>query len=51
MIFLTKKIVVVKNRDGEERVVQAAMIPDGFEYVEDYKEPKQVKKPTEKKDE
>lgn len=48
---MAKKVVVVKNRDGEERVVQVAMIPDGFEYVEDYKEPKQAKKPPEKKNE
>lgn len=37
------KRVKVKNHKDKELIVQASMIPDGYQYVEDYKEPAKKK--------
>ncbi|WP_164670963.1 hypothetical protein [Virgibacillus doumboii] len=33
---------IVVQRGKEKRVVQPSMVPEGFRYVEDYKEPKKA---------
>ena len=37
------KKVLVKNKEGKQLIVQEALIPTGYNYVEDYK-PKSNKK-------
>ena len=36
------KRIVVQDKDKNKRIVQPSMIPTGFKYVEDYKEPKKA---------
>jgi hypothetical protein len=41
------KKVLVRNHAGKELIVQEALIPTGYQYVEDYN-PKKKKKSTKK---
>lgn len=36
--------IVVKNHDGKELIVQKGLIPKGYVFLKDYKEPKKTKK-------
>jgi len=41
---MTLKRIIVENHKKERMIVQPSMIPPGFKYVEDYKEPKKTNK-------